>query len=79
MSAGLEQYFEDLISIFTEEGWHFAFYAFREDVWDGMDYELGDKKLPWSYWKAVESDQKPQLERRDTYPAFSAIKKALNE
>jgi hypothetical protein len=50
MSSGLEQYFKDLIRIFNKEDWHFSFYAFREDTWDGMDYELGAKKLPWSYW-----------------------------
>ncbi len=77
MSAGLDRYFEDLIAIFNKEGWHFAFYAFREDTWDGMDYELGNNKLPWSYWQAVESGEKPELNRKSTYPAFSIIKKAL--
>ncbi len=79
MSAGLERYFEDLITIFDKEGWHFAFYAFREDTWDGMDYELGNNKLPWSYWQAIERGENPELNRKSTYPAFSMIKKALNE
>lgn len=74
-SPGLEKYFEDLISIFNKERWHFAFYAFREDVWDGMDYELGTKKLPWSYWQAIELGETPILERKDNYPAFSTIKR----
>ncbi len=77
ISPGLENYFQDLISIFQEEGWHFAFYAFREDTWDGMDYELGDKPLPWQYWQAIDRGQKPHLERKDIYPAFSTLKKAL--
>lgn len=79
MSAGLEKYFEDLIAIFNKEGWHFAFYAFREDTWDGMDYELGNKKLPWSYWQAVERGENPELNRKSTYPAFSIIKEALDD
>ncbi len=79
MSAGLEKYFEELIGIFNKEGWHFAFYAFREDAWDGMDYELGTNKLPWSYWQAVERGEKPELNRKPTYPAFSIIKKALDD
>ncbi|MDP5110644.1 MAG: glycoside hydrolase family 5 protein [Rickettsiaceae bacterium] len=78
MSPGLEKYFEDLITIFNQHGWHFAFYAFREDVWDGMDYELGTKKLPWSYWKALEDGKKPVLKRKDNYPAFLVIRKNLN-
>ncbi len=53
-SAGLAEYFQDLIDIFQENSWHYAFYAFRENTWDGMDYELGDKKLPWSHWQSVE-------------------------
>jgi hypothetical protein len=48
-SKRLECYFKDLIDIFKQNGWHFAFYAFREDTWSGMDYELGDRKLPWNY------------------------------
>ena len=37
-----------------DDGLHWAFYSFREDAWDGMDYELGAAKLPWHYWDAVE-------------------------
>jgi len=79
MSPGLEKYFEDLITIFNKEGWHFAFYAFREDVWDGMDYELGAEKLPWSYWQAVERGDKPILKRKDNYPAFLVIKEGKSK
>lgn len=79
MSFGLDQYFRDLIAIFNEQNWHFAFYAFREDTWDGMDYELGSKKLPGSYWVSLERGEKPILERKSTYPAFSVIKEALNQ
>jgi hypothetical protein len=76
-SPGLDQYFEDLITIFEEHGWHFAFYAFREDSWDGMDYELGDKPLPWAYWQAIEKGEKYTLTRKSTHSAFSEIIKSL--
>ena len=79
MSAGLEQYFKDLIAIFDQQGWHFGFYAFREDTWEGMDYELGNKPLPQGYWDAIAKGQKPQVVRKSTYPAFSIIKEALEE
>lgn len=79
LSPGLDKYFEDLISIFIKEGWHFAFYAFREDTWDGMDYELGNKKLSWHYWKAIENGQKPHLERKGNDPVFAIIQKGLHE
>lgn len=64
--------------LFREQEWHFAFYAFREDVWEGMDYELGDQKLTWSYWKAIEKKVVPVLDRKDSYPAFLVFKNALN-
>jgi len=76
-SSGLSDYFTDLISIFKEYGWHFAFYAFRPDSWDGMDYELGEKKLPWAYWEAFERGEKFELERRDDHAAFKVLKEAL--
>lgn len=78
-SLGLAKYFNDLITIFNKAGWHFAFYAFREDAWDGMDYELGDQKLPWSYWQAIKRGEKPILQRTDKYPAFLIIKNALDK
>jgi len=77
-SKGLPKYFSDLINIFIKNGWHFAFYAFREDTWDGMDYELGDKKLPWSYWQAVEKGGNPKLDRNSEYPQFQVLKEAYS-
>lgn len=69
----ISQYFSDLIDIFNKENWHFAFYAFREDMWDGMDYELGDKKLPWSYWKTVEGGEIPKPNRSVDNELFESI------
>lgn len=72
-SVGLDKYFQDLISIFNANGWHYAFYAFREDTWDGMDYELGNSKLPWSYWQAKEKGENPIIARNYKQPVFNAI------
>jgi aryl-phospho-beta-D-glucosidase BglC (GH1 family) len=75
---GLSEYFTDLIQIFEENGWHWAFYAFREDSWDGMDYELGAGVLPWEYWKAREhgTDYAGKL-RRPTHHSFSVLLRGL--
>ena len=78
-SKGLPDYFRDLMNIFNKNGWHFAFYAFREDVWDGMDYELGDKKLPWEYWQAVEKGETPKLDRNPDNPVFKVLKEVYSE
>ena len=53
---GVENYLSNLIEIFNENQWHWSFYSYREDVWDNMDYELGDKNVPWKYWEY--SDEK---------------------
>lgn len=50
-ALGVTEYFRDLISFIKNNGWHWSFYAYRED--DGfpkMDYELGTEKLPDAYW-----------------------------
>ena len=59
MNHGVDSYLKDLISIFNEKQWHWAFYSFREDDWDGMDYELGTKKASGKYWEYIERDQIP--------------------
>ncbi len=48
---GVEKYLSDLIEIFNENNWHWAFYSYREDVWENMDYELGTGNLPQKYWE----------------------------
>jgi endoglucanase len=75
MSKGLPTYFEDLIDIFRENQWHFAFYAFREDTWDGMNYEIGDQKLPGSYWYALEQGKTPVISLQPNAPAFLVLTK----
>lgn len=75
--AGLARYFGDLIEIFKENRWHFAFYAFREDVWPGMDYELGTAAVPGSYWLALENGQIPTLSRSGDVEPFKTLKDGL--
>lgn len=36
---GLENYFQDLLDIFIHNAWHYAFYSFNEDTWDGINYQ----------------------------------------
>ncbi|MCY4188305.1 MAG: cellulase family glycosylhydrolase [Bryobacterales bacterium] len=57
--AGARGYLADLISIFNREGWHWAFYSFREDTWDAMDYELGTGGPGQAYWDAAEAGSLP--------------------
>jgi aryl-phospho-beta-D-glucosidase BglC (GH1 family) len=75
---GIDRYFDDLIKIFEENHWHWAFYAFRDD-WDGMDYELGDKSLPWEYWKAKDRGEEYALKRTPDSRSFKSIHRALSQ
>jgi len=73
---GCQTYLENVLSVFDQQKIHWAFYSFREDSWDGMDYELGKKKVPWSYWKNIENNTRDTRERRAT-PEFSPISSRL--
>lgn len=58
---GAATYLDDLLRIFNRERWHWLFYGFREDTWEGMDYELGTRPPPEWYWALSE---KGGLEKR---------------
>ncbi len=59
-------------------GTAWAFYSFREDDWEGMDYELGTEKPGWKYWEAIEKGQTPDYSKIKSKPVFDVIQKALN-
>jgi hypothetical protein len=68
-------YLEDVLRALEEDGVHWAFYSFRE-AWDGMDYELGTKPLPWQYWQSLEHGRPFELERGSN-PVFEPIERRL--
>jgi len=79
-NAGCAAYMGDIIRIMNDQQWHWAFYAFREDGWDGMDYEVGTAKLPWKYWQDQEAGKNPEPPREDDpkkNPLWSVIAKEL--
>nr|NYT97242.1 glycoside hydrolase family 5 protein [Stenotrophomonas sp. SbOxS2] len=71
------RYLRDVLDVAEQQKVHWAFYAFREDGWDGMDYELGDKPLPGSYWQAVEKGEAVQPPRSMHAPLFAPILQRL--
>lgn len=74
--AGCQQYLDDVLSTLDQAKVHWAFYSFREDSWDGMDYELGSAKVPWAYWQAIEQGRSDPIKRRAT-AEFEPIRKRL--
>lgn len=74
--AGCKQYLEDVLTTLDAGKLHWAFYSFREDSWDGMDYELGSNKVNWKYWEAIDAGQ-PDPVKRSATPEFEPIRKRL--
>ncbi|MFK3648619.1 glycoside hydrolase family 5 protein [Lysobacter enzymogenes] len=70
------RYLDDVLVALDRAGAHWAFYAFREDAWDAMDYELGKKKVDWRYWDAMEQG-KPDPVTRKAGPEFEPIRRRL--
>jgi hypothetical protein len=64
-------YLDDVLNVLEPAGVHWAFYSFREDVWDGMDYELGAGAPPPGYWEA------PSRAKRGPTPQFEPIRRRL--
>lgn len=67
-------YLEDVLSKLDREGVHWAFYGFREDQWDAMDYELGAGPPPAGYWEANRDND---AVRRGPNPVFDPISRQL--
>ena len=78
MVSGAANYLGDLINIFNQHNWHWAFFTFRQDSWDGMDYEIGTKPPGWAYWQAVERGETPQPKREDN-ALWDVLKRELKK
>jgi hypothetical protein len=76
MLAGCKTYLEDVLTVLDSNRLHWAFYSFREDSWDGMDYELGSEKVNWKYWEAIDANEPDPVKRKAT-PEFEPIRKRL--
>jgi hypothetical protein len=73
-NSGCAQYLQDLIQLWNQERFHWAFYSFREDEWDGYDYEVGTGPLPASYWEALDRGEHPSPPRKPN-PLFEVLAK----
>jgi len=73
------RYLRDVLAVAEQARLHWAFYAFREDGWDGMDYELGDRPLPESYWRAIEAGDTAVPPRQQGNAVFAPILHRLQQ
>jgi len=76
-APGAREYLEDVVTTLNERRWHWAFYSFREDAWDRMDYEVGTSGLGAAYWDAVERGETPDRPWKD-YPLWRVLQDGLN-
>lgn len=74
--AGCAAYLDDVLTTVENAGVHWAFYAYREDAWDGMDYELGTALVPWAYWKAADAGTPDPILRKGS-ALFEIIQRRL--
>ncbi len=89
MNRGVDMYFRDLIEIFDQNKWHWAFYAFEEDTWNNMDYEIGRNKMNAIYWEKYEKCNKNAFQSHECHDlnlpyyninsVFSILRNALNK
>ncbi|HMI18423.1 MAG TPA: cellulase family glycosylhydrolase [Sphingomonas sp.] len=68
-------YLEDVLAALDRNHLHWAFYGFREDEWDAMDYELGAGPPPPRYWDQIKTDG--DAVKRGPNPVFDPISRRL--
>jgi len=78
-SPGALNYLSDLVAAFNENKWHWCFYSFREDNWDGMDYEVGRAKPTAKYWDAIEKGIVPGDDAYVENPVSTMLKNAMKK
>ncbi|HWU17764.1 MAG TPA: cellulase family glycosylhydrolase [Devosia sp.] len=77
-NEGCAQYLTDVMANLNAHDIHWAFYSFREDEYDGFDYELGSDALGWKYWEALEKGLPPVMPYKPN-PLWDAIQAGLHE
>ena len=56
-------YLTDVMDAVEDKGGHWAFYSFREDEWEGMDYELPARVKPGEFYWLSEQGKAGKLPR----------------
>ncbi len=65
-------YLNDVLDSLNSHHAHWAFYSFREDVWDAMDYELAPDVTPGQFYAAADKGQTAEL-KRTPHPLLDII------
>lgn len=74
---GVEGYFEDLLTLVSERGYHWAYFAFREDSFPGHDHELAPGPIGPAGWEVYGRGRALDLDRPGS-PTWDVIQRFLN-
>lgn len=66
-------YLDDVLTILNAHEVHWAFYSFREDVWEGMDYELAPDVKPGQFYDLMDQGEADKI-KRTPHPLLDVIK-----
>lgn len=73
---GADVFLRDVGGYLKRQGWHRAFYSFREDEWDGMNYELGAERIRMDLREALQAGASPPADRAGN-PLWKALWEGL--
>ncbi len=79
---GAAAYMGDLVRIYNQRNWHWAFYAFRgTGSWTGLDYEIPPRhRMGPRYWQAVERGEDPEpLKPRGSNRLWDILRREFSE
>jgi len=77
--ADCETYITDVMDAIDARGGHWAFYSFREDEWEGMDYELPTDVQPGQFYWLRERGEAYKLKRNGRLMNLLRTRMATNE
>ncbi len=78
-NPGAPRWLEDVMTNLDARGWHWALYAFREDVYPAMDLELGVKPgLGMDVWAVIDRGETPNL-KRGPNPLWDVVSHRLKQ
>jgi endoglucanase len=66
-------YLTDVLGILNRHRSHWAFYSFREDVWEAMDYELAPEVRAGEFYYLMEQGKADRL-KRTPHPLLDVIR-----
>ena len=75
--AGAQDYMQDMVECLEAHRLHWAFYAFREDSWDEMDYELSPQTHPDARVPSVETEDGYRVKLWERAELFEILSRRL--